>query len=271
MNSKINELIGIPKDIFANMNQMSLAEKIQRENTSPYLLTQIDLREKMREIIDDTTLSNEEKVRLLSYLGEEKRLRSNIGNTIPEISSTRINTTADGSKVFENDQHENTLNALLPDAAKKKSRQLLTYMEKGNIKINEKGNIVIDDRTIPDTNALDILFHLLTAKRPGKKIPGGTNELITSLRNLNTPEMLIIDKTQRDKLNKTNPTNLRDYISEDKSKTPKKNKKQRGYGITTDKTQKLRFKEDLLFPIIKQNKKAKRRSHLNKNLKWKKF
>jgi hypothetical protein len=79
----------------------------------------------------------------------------------------------------------------VPNKWKKHASRLLTHMQKNaNVDWSQKGELILNDKTIPKTHIADLVNDLLR-KRVSSQVPAGWEQLADALKDSNVPHELI--------------------------------------------------------------------------------
>jgi len=79
----------------------------------------------------------------------------------------------------------------IPNKRKKKAERIINFLSHSNIQWNSLGELVINDKELPNTHIVDLLIVSTRYGGLSRKYPAGTKEFLIQLKKQNFPHNLI--------------------------------------------------------------------------------
>ena len=187
-----NKLVFVPHSTFKNLvnQQQNLLEPIKKQ------IHLID--NEATNILSDKNVGTERKFsEYYQYLRRQKNLMDESKKPIKiEVTERKNNDLANDDLPLP----EDTIINDLPNNAKTRGKILLHHIKnRPEIKFNRKGELVIQDKQIDGSNAIDLIHYIARERHKSKIAPPGFNELYKILKDTNVPNEALgsmkIDKT----------------------------------------------------------------------------
>jgi len=197
-----SKMILVPEEVWKKINTNS-GEKII--NTLDDLENQISI------LLNSEKFSDCEKIQLINHL---QNRYNKINNGLKSLNSDAI---SEDEKYFDikenvnkNKIREEILEAFTK-TTKKRGEQLFNFLEKSII-WNEKGELVINNKKIDNSNIIDLLLLTVSNKSKFDYITG-INEFTELLHNINVPRHFIVNNKLKKLIDKQKqPENKKEKI-----------------------------------------------------------
>lgn len=200
-----------------HVKKMLLVDPVQlqtRQRPVPDALgtTISTLDQTINDILADNTVDEYTKARQYSqalqrYLTLSDKYRDQPLGKVEIKESLKPATTEEPQSTLKQEP-QSTLHQTLPPTLRSKGEALLNHLESvPGIKWDNKQQLVIDEKTVPKSNVVDLIDDLVRDRKTAKP-PPGWSELATVLKRVNTPRALIANSKRRLDLIQDRPTRL---------------------------------------------------------------
>ncbi len=148
---------------------------------------------KMKNILNNLSLSNEEKVKQYSNALDEYLLCIDKYKDTKQIErNTTRNIEEDEETTIPTDIIRETLSNTLPKTLIKKGEIILKFIENHpNYSLSEKGEIIKEGKTIPNSNIVDLIHHKLRKRKKLTPPPHGYSHFHQLLYDVNVPTEIL--------------------------------------------------------------------------------